>query len=470
MFDLNFQEQSSYSKEFILFLNFKELDDNGEILNCLKSGRTTPSYSPKFRSFALTLHFYSPKAYNYLRTVFGHHLPAPSTIRGWYRSVDGSPGISGDALNELKILASDANSKGDIILAASMMDEITLHQSYQWSDNTNEIMGEVDLGQNEERTKDKSLARQALVYLINGINTKFKIPVAYFLIDKMKSKEKALITRQVILAVSKTGVRVISLTFDGLKGNISVCRFLGANFSLDMPFIVNPHSCDKVFLFWDAAHMEKLARGRLAHFGILYNGHGQKIEWRYFVSLVEFQEKLGCQLGNKLTRTHLQWFRKKMNVRMACETFSLSVANALEYLRDLGHDEFQECDATVEYIKYMNNIFDILNSKKPNARHFKRPISRETRDEYFEYIDKAIKYISDLKIELDGPSILGTDSKTAFFGFIQNMKNVKNIYDEYIETNIIEVLYTFSLSQDHLELLFARVCIANLNFSFLNSN
>lgn len=446
------------------------MDDNGEILNCLKNGKTTSSYTPTFRSFAFTLHFYSPKAYNYLRSVFGQHLPAPSTIRSWYSSIDGSPGISQDALNELKILANVANSKGITIVAGAMMDEMTLHKSYQWSDNKNEMMGEVDMGNNEERFKDKLLAKEALVYTVNGINTKFKIPVGYFLINKLTSKEKAAITREVILALSKTGIKVISLTFDGLKGNIATCRMLGANFSLDMPFIVNPHSCDKVYLFWDAAHMEKLARNRLAHFETLYNEHGEKIEWRYFVSLVEFQEKLGCQLGNKLNRTHLQWFRKKMNVRMACETLSLSVANAMEYLRDLGYEEFQGCEATVEYIKYMNNIFDILNSKKPNARNFKRPVSKETKDEYFEYFDKAIEYISQLKIEPDGPIILKTDSKTAYFGFIQNMKNIKNMYIEYIETDVIETLYTFSLSQDHLELFFARVCICNLNFYYLSYN
>lgn len=300
---------------------------------------------------------------------------------------------------ELKKMATDANSKGKTLLACLIMDEMTLHRGYQWNDNAHKVSGLVDFGncrENQENGQDRQLAKEALVYLINGINDKFKIPVAYFLINKLKAKEKAAITKEVLLAVSKTGIKVIAMNFDGLKGNISVCRQLGANFKLEMPFIVNPHSCDKVYLFWDPPHMEKLARGRLAHFGVLYNGRGEKIEWRYFVSLVEFQEKLGCQLGNKLTRSHLQWFRKKMNVRMAVETLSLSVANAMEYLRDLGYKEFEGCEATVEYIRYMNNIFDILNSKTPDGRNFKRPASKDTKEEYFAYFDEAIKYINHL--------------------------------------------------------------------------
>lgn len=448
---------------FLFFVLFyfdilKEYSNTDEILNCLKNGKVTKSYEPRFRSFALTLHYYSPRAYNYLRTVFGDHLPSSSTIRSWFCSVDGSPGISSDALQALKTKTADANKNGKILLACLILDEMALHKNYQWGDNEHETLGTVQYGSKlPDKTDKKDIAREALVFLINGINEKFKIPVGYFLINKLKSKEKATLTSEIILAVSKTGIKVIGMTFDGLKGNITMCRNLGANFMLDMPFIVNPHSSDKVFLFWDAAHMEKLARNRLATLRVLYNSNDEPIEWKYFERLETFQEKIGCQLGNKLTKTHMQWFRKKMNVRMAVETLSLSVANAMEYLRDVGYEEFQGCDATVEYIKYMNNVFDTMNSKKSNARHFKRPVSNETKDEYFEFFEKAIKYISQLKIEAGGVSILETNSKMAYFGFIQNMKNIKNIYEEYISTGVLTSLSTFSLSQDHIELLFGRI-------------
>lgn len=428
-------------------------------MNVLKSGKTTKSYTPKFRLFAFTLFFYSPRAYNYLRGVFGEHLPAPCTIRSWYSSIDGSPGVSNDALEALKSKANTANSNGETILGCLIWDEIYLHRSYQWDDNQHQMIGQLNIENSNSNESDakKTIAEEALVYMISGVNNKFKIPVAYFLTRKMKSKEKAAITKEVLLAVSKTGVKVIAMTFDGLKMNFTVCKHLGANFELDIPFIINPHSCDKVFLFSDASHMEKLGRNRLAKLEVLYNEKNEKIEWRYFESLVDFQEKWNCQLGNRLTRKHMQWFRKKMNVRMAVETLSLSVANAMEFLRDLGYPEFQGCDATVEYIKYMNNVFDVMNSKGSNKRGFKRPLSRETKDEYFSYFDVAIKYLSGLRIEPNGKSILETDSKTAYFGFIQNLKNMKNVYYEYIETNVIEELNTYRLSQDHLEIFFARI-------------
>lgn len=49
-----------------------------------KSGLAPRGKIPKeIKEFALTLQFYSSKAYNYVRRTFGLALPHPSTIRKW---------------------------------------------------------------------------------------------------------------------------------------------------------------------------------------------------------------------------------------------------------------------------------------------------------------------------------------------------------------------------------------------------
>lgn len=55
-------------------------------------------YETELRSFALTLHFYSPKAYNYVRKTWKNLHP-----RNWYRVVDGTPGFTKEALDAIKI-------------------------------------------------------------------------------------------------------------------------------------------------------------------------------------------------------------------------------------------------------------------------------------------------------------------------------------------------------------------------------
>lgn len=54
-------------------------------------------YNDTLRSFAMTLHFYSAKAYEFVRRSFCKCLPHPSTIRTWHTSVDGRPGFTAEA-------------------------------------------------------------------------------------------------------------------------------------------------------------------------------------------------------------------------------------------------------------------------------------------------------------------------------------------------------------------------------------
>lgn len=50
-------------------------------------------YPPALRSFAMTLHFYFPKAYCFVRKKFLSALPHARTIVSWYSSVNGEPGF-----------------------------------------------------------------------------------------------------------------------------------------------------------------------------------------------------------------------------------------------------------------------------------------------------------------------------------------------------------------------------------------
>ena len=59
-------------------------------------------FPKELRSFALTLQFYSTKAYMYVRKVFGLALPALSTIRKRIGNVKCEPGFSDTSFNFLK--------------------------------------------------------------------------------------------------------------------------------------------------------------------------------------------------------------------------------------------------------------------------------------------------------------------------------------------------------------------------------
>ncbi|KAJ6644117.1 hypothetical protein Bhyg_09083, partial [Pseudolycoriella hygida] len=56
------------------------------------------TYSSLIRKFSLTLHYYSPAAYRFVRDTFNKCLPHTQTIASWYKVVDGTPGFTNESL------------------------------------------------------------------------------------------------------------------------------------------------------------------------------------------------------------------------------------------------------------------------------------------------------------------------------------------------------------------------------------
>ena len=78
------------------------------------------------RSFALTLQFYSTKAYEFVRQTFDLALPTQSQIRRWYRKIAADPGFTEPALNALKAKVADAERNGKKVIGSLMMDQIAI--------------------------------------------------------------------------------------------------------------------------------------------------------------------------------------------------------------------------------------------------------------------------------------------------------------------------------------------------------
>lgn len=90
------------------------------------NGKQLPSrYSPALKSFALTLNFYSPSAYKFVRKTFNTCLQHPRTLEKWYSKVDVKPGWTEASLTALKHTNESQNSDNVYSL---IMDEMAIRQ------------------------------------------------------------------------------------------------------------------------------------------------------------------------------------------------------------------------------------------------------------------------------------------------------------------------------------------------------
>lgn len=277
-------------------------------------------YSPELRTFALTLQFYSSKAYKYVRRVWDNLLPAPSTIRAWCKVVDGQPGFTQESFHVLKLRAEKENIKIPVTL---VIDEMAIKRGFAFKNNRQ--YGQVNLGCDllQEDGDNLSEAKDALVFMAVSLKYGWKIPIAYFLISSLSGAERSNLIKICLNLLQEANVDVCAITFDGAPTNLSMVTELGAvlrygeNFQ---PWFINPVSKKKVYVILDPSHMLKLTRNALAETPYLVDEEGNLLKWSYISSLLQLQEKEHLSAATKLTKKHVHApVDNKMNVRLAAK-------------------------------------------------------------------------------------------------------------------------------------------------------
>eukprot|EP00795_Rhopilema_esculentum_P001042 gene1042-15371_t len=312
-------------------------------------------YHEEIKKFALTLHFYSPKAYLFMRKVFD--LPHPSSLRNWQSSVNCEPGFFKDVLENLAAQLANNTNMSDCAL---MIDAMAIRKQVIYDKGNQKFSGFVDYGGCiPENSEDQ--ASEALAFLLVGLRSHWKCPIGYFFTNKLNGQIQASLVKSALSLVADYGFRVWSLTCDGTSANL--------------------------------------------------------------------------------------------------ETLRLLVANALEFLKtDLKHAEFENASATIVFIRTIDKIFDILNSRFAFAKGFKRPIRLQNLEYIEQTFAQSAEYLLSLKSS-ERQLLVFSRRKTFILGFLMTMKSIMSIAKELLTApeRPFNYVLTYKFSQDHIELLFACI-------------
>lgn len=408
-------------------------------------------YGECLRSFALTLNFFSPRAYCFVRDYFNKILPHPKTLSKWYSSISGQPGFTTEALNMLRLKAESSETP---IFCSLVMDEIAIRKHIEWDGKC--FHGYVNFG-NDLQDPTSEEASQALVFMVVALNQSWKVPIGYFFIHSMNAEQKAELVKQCIYLLLDCKITITNLTFDGSSTNLSMARILGCNFGPDYfttSFKISNNLC---YILLDPSHMIKLIRNFFGEVQTFFNPKGEKIDFAYLKKLNEIQESEGLHLSNKLRKQHLLFFKQKMKTKLATQLLSKSVAESLLFCKNiLKISEFQYCDATAEFIFMMNDAFDILNSRKLKDYGYKQAICKYNIEKIKEFQLKISEYILNLKL-LDNKLIVNSPRKTGFLGILVSLESVIKLYQEVSSKGQLSFIPVYKLSQDHIELFFGSI-------------
>lgn len=452
-------------------LNLKaEVKDMYErIYHIKKSPFYRQKYSPALRKFAITLNFYSPSAYKYVRHAFNASLPHPRVLSKWYENITSEPGFTKQALD---ILKKKYSLSGKRLICTLVADEMAIRHQTIWNGKNTE--GLVDYGVGF--AKNNEIATQAYVFILVCMNENWKIPIGYFFVNGLPAETRANLISMCLRECYHVGVDIIAVTFDGCSSNINAANILGCELKdlSNLKTIFKHPECDKkVAIILDPCHMIKLVRNTFESKRLIFDNNNKEIRWQLLRNLNGFQINEGLHFANKIGNRHINFRNEIMKVKLATQLLSMSVANALKLCQDISISPlFTNTEATVDFIKMFNNLFDIFNSRAYNQFAFKRPICPENANSIMTYFEKAKEYISSLCIynisrriiqkriimKVNKKKLIECKAKTGFLGFLICIESLKHLYTTLVEKEQrLSYIATYRLSQDHIETFFGNI-------------
>jgi len=319
----------------------------------------------------------------------------------------------------------------------------------------NEFSGGIDCGGG---SIPDTVATSALVLQLVSLRGRWRMPVAFYFIAGLTGEQLA------------SAIKAVIHQADGHKSNINAAKILGVDFSLSSmkPYFqikdetnTNARST-RIYWIMDACHMLKLTRNCFAQYKLLctINESNEKelISWDFIEKLHKLQCSDTLVLANKLNAKHIYYYLAVQKVRVAAQTLSNSVAEAIDFLRDeMNLPEFAGSEPTTRFIRTIDKLFDMLNSRNPFSHGYKSPLCLSNRVYWKASFNKIAHYLLSLRAADGVTSIFKTPRFTPFLCFILDIESITSLADELLEERQFKYFLTYRTSQDHIELLFGKI-------------
>ncbi|KAK8759584.1 hypothetical protein V5799_002784 [Amblyomma americanum] len=417
-------------------------------------------YSEEMKKFSSALYYYSPRAYDYLGTLFA--MPIVQAIRQWLKVVSGWPGFTAEVLNDLKVQHAQDSPRER--LCSIVLDRMSIRNACEPDATSGRLIGFVDLGcsQDPDDADNVPLATEALVFMAVGIAAPWKMPFGYFLNAGLSGEVLKNLLLEAIHCITECGLSVVAAVCDCLGANVSMAKLLGCHVheqSYDdlktfFPHPQNKHQ--KIFMIFDAYHGIKLLRNLLSDKGALVSSSYGTVQWRYIACLQELQDVDKLHAADELPRARINSYREVMKVKLAAQTFSSSVSKALKFASKLQLRDFADCSGTAKFIDLVDRAFQQLNSINPTAKGFKAPLWPSTFHHQVEVMEAAGTQLMDLRFA-DGRPVTEDGRRMSVISLAFTLKSVSQLAHMLFGAELCRYICTRNLTQEPLEMYFSCI-------------
>lgn len=315
-------------------------------------------------------------------------MPSPKSVRNWTFTVNGEPGFFAEVFRALSTLNPDDKQ------CCLMFDAMSIKKQVLFDEKIGKFIGNCDMGNTLEIEGFNTAATEACYFMLVSLNGKWKLPVGYFLQNKITATVQAELVKSASNHSHKSGLKVWGVTCDGAYANLSTMKILGCkigdNYDEILCWFNHPIDITRVYYIPDACHMVKLARNTLGNNHVLESNNGF-IKWEHITNIYDEQNKLTLKF-DKISMAHVHWTNNKMKVKYAAQTLSSSTADTLEYLSSIRYPKFNNVASTAEFCR-------VIDSKSKFSKGYKSPIFKSNIITLENIIIPLIKYLNTLKFK-----------------------------------------------------------------------
>ena len=376
-------------------------------------------------------------------------LPTVRTLRRFLSGFSVSVGFDCDYMLALRKRAESLNELEKFVVVT--FDSMSLRSSLKYLEHDDRIVGFEDLDTFRDPSTDA--AKQALQFMVRGISTRWKQPVGHFFTgtsvnaNVLKSMIITLLTK-----LESIGLRVAAIVCDQEICHRICLEGLGATAA--RPKFTTENGND-VYTMYDPPQLVKNLRNNMLRYDILIGN--DVVSFDYISTLFDLEQASVLRFVPKLTKTHIEPNAfKRMNVKLATQVLSHSVASAIRAYVTLGKLP-AAAKTTADSVDRVNRLFDIMNSNKPKTTNkWKRGLTLKSVDQLTE-LKEFSNWASQWRFKSKQKSNVVKQTLPFKDGLVMTCRALHDVCVSLLQTHKFRFILTSRFNQDIVENWFSCI-------------
>ncbi|KAK3933106.1 Transposable element P transposase [Frankliniella fusca] len=393
-----------------------------------RKGPSGRRYTVKWVYECMLMRIKDKNLYNHIRRHEILVLPNTTTINRYLKHYGGTYGFQPQILEMLKKKKDQICQRNVGEVRMILIDEMKLSKGLYFDSSTLQVLGCKDMGEDigeafgedfrenveeaieqlpvsrvckekipqgessrkPKNDREKNLGDHALVISFQPFRDKWVQAIACFLTNGNASdSELTKLILEAVLLLERSGLFVDGVVGDGAAWNRSMWKKFGISYDNCSA----EHPCDperQLYFISDFPHLMKCKRNCLCSKKIIKTPEGD-VRLAHWEGVLEADSlhKIGLRECHRLTKDHINpdpW--QKMNVAMAWQFWSASVAASMECYRLQGVEKLEDCSASANLCKMINDLADAMNSSTPQTALRLNSVQYQAITSFLEYFIK----------------------------------------------------------------------------------